>query len=376
MQTPSDNLRSGNEIGKIYNSLIDKKSLCDFFPQSVAMLIQAEEGYFYLTGREGQVWLESSINPPPEDNQKIQQNAQRYLAAGKPVLQGHELYVPLIVRNDAIGIGCFTRKSSDPAFEQNDLTLAFDMASQMAGSLKNILLFEQNLEMEKLAAIGKSMGMVMHEIKNIIQLATFAEEWLTRGLEKSNQKHLERGVGGIRKALREMNGFVYEMLSLTKNYKITPQKTNVQALLKELEEDLRDRAGEYNVRLDFQAEENFPEVDAEERSLYRALLNLVKNAFEACDKEDSVIQIRVSSKDEQTYQIIVQDNGIGMTDEVKARLFSAFFTTKGEKGTGLGIMIVDRTLKAHYGKMNVESTPGQGTRFIITLPKTIQNDAD
>ena len=371
MASEPNNLRAVNEIGKIYSSLTDKKSLCDFFPQSVLMNIDADAGYLFLAGQGDDVWLESQTDDAQVMPPAMQKEAAVILKTGKAVRAGRSLGVPLIVRNHAIGVACFTRAASSPPFEQKDLEIAFDLASQMAGALKNTLLFEQNLEMEKLAAIGKSMGMVMHEIKNIVQLATFAEEWLVRGIQKNNKPFQERGLEGFRKALKEMNGFVQEILSLTKNYKIQPQPVDLRALTLELETDLKEKAQAHEVALSFEVDPALGFVDMEERSIYRALLNLIKNAMEACNKEKSWIHVTAKSVDAQSYQIRIQDNGQGMSDEVRARLFQAFFSTKGEKGTGLGLMVVQKTIKAHAGKLEVESQEGVGTTFIITLPKMI-----
>lgn len=368
--SPTDrDFKSISEIGKLYSSLIEKKSLCEFFPQSVALSIDADQGCLFVSGREEKIWLEASLSPLGKDQPAVTARAEQALRDGKPFKKDREIFVPLIVRNEAIGVAYFSRESGKPSFTPKDLEIAFDLSSQMAAALKNVLLFEQNLEMEKLAAVGKSMSMVMHEIKNIIQLATFAEEWLMRALKDPKPQYLERGVAGIKKALKEMNGFVYEMLSLTKDYKIHPQKVNLKSLVNELHEDLKPRAG--SILLDFSVEEAIGEVDGEERSLYRALLNLIKNAIEACDKEQSVIALKVKNKDKDTYVITVSDNGQGMTDEVKAKLFQAFFSTKGERGTGLGVMIVNKTIKAHGGKIEIESVSGKGTTFILTLPKVI-----
>ncbi len=233
------------------------------------------------------------------------------------------------------------------------------------------MLYEENLKMERLAAIGRTTSMVMHEIKNIIQIAKFAEEYLKLGIAEKSEKHLKHGLEMVTKSLHEMDGFTYEMLSLTKDYQIVPMPMDLKAMLAELQADLKDRAEPYNIQLDFQAEGELGEIEGESRSLYRALLNFVKNAMDACDKKSSWIKIRACSKSPDQYEITVEDNGKGMSAEVKAKIFQAFFSTKGERGTGLGLLIIDRTVKAHQGKIQVESEEGKGTRFILTLPKKL-----
>lgn len=369
MVSEDKDLIAANEIGKIYHSFLDKKILCDFFVENTLLFINADRGFLYLTGAEDKLWLDacSDQEPAPSD---LQAQAEAAFKKGQNVNAGGSLFIPLIVRNNAIGIACFT-KNSPGTFNPREATLAESLATQLGGALKNILLHEQNIKMERLAAIGRTTSMVIHEMKNIMQIGMFSQEWIQEGLKNNNQKFLERGAKGITKALREMNGFIYEMLSLTKDYHIQPQPLNLQALLEELAEDLKPKAEQNNVKLDFSLETEGLEAEGEDRSIYRALLNIVKNAVEASDKPDAYIRIKIRETDAGHYQIKIEDNGMGMTDEVKANIFQAFFSTKGEKGTGLGLMIIDRTVKAHQGKIEVDSTFGKGTAFTLTFPKKI-----
>ncbi len=372
MPLQNNEYQSAHEIGKIYNSLIDKKILCDFFLESVFSFINPSQGLLFLSGLNDQIWLESSIGSSDANPKEIEARAQAVLKEGKPLLTERALFLPLLVRNSVIGAACFLRDSGD--FNQKEFDLAFDLASQLAGALKNIFLFEESLKMERLAAVGQTISMVMHELKNIIQIAKLADELTRKGIRDQNQKFLTHGLEGTAKALRDMDGFIWDMLSLTRGFRIEPKKMRVQALLDELYKDLFEKAEQLHTHLDFQVEDSFPEVELDARSFYRVLLNLVQNAIEACDKEESYIRIRVRSVDNDSYQITIEDNGKGMTAEVKAKLFQAFFSTKGHKGNGLGLAIVERTIKEHRGEIHLESEAGKGSVFTIKLPKSIPSD--
>ncbi len=358
-------------LGKIYHSITDKKSLGSFFLESALSIIDAESGFLYLAGREAKLWVEAQAGGASEPPALVAAEVDKVFQHGKPHRVTRFLFIPLIIRNSAMGIAVFIRSEIASAFQERELKLASDLTHQAGSALKNILLFEQTVEMERLAAIGQSMGMVLHEIKNIVQVATFADEWLRRGLETQDMKYLERGAQGMSKALREMNGFIYEILSLTKNYKISPQPVRLSALLEELRMDFDDKTANLRVKLEIETAPSLGEVECEKRSIYRAVLNLVKNAIEACDKEISWVKVCAAPLDADDYTITVSDNGQGMTEEVKAKIRQAFFSTKGERGTGLGVMIVERTLQVHHGKMTIESKLGEGTTFTLTLPKKI-----
>ena len=361
------------ELGKLYQSFVDRKLLCDFFVENVAALIGAPRGYLFLSGAQNKLWVESFCGPDAEAEPKLQEEVRDAYDKGQPLQKEKTLFLPLLVKNNLIGVACFLRGAGEKPFTADEFSMASNLTFQLAAALKTLLLFEQNLKMERLAAIGQTVGIVLHEVKNIIQLATFSNEFLKMGAEKKDERYLQRGMKGMNKAIREMDGFVYEMLSLTKDYKIHPENFRLQAIFQELEDDLREKAEQYRVRLECKIDPDFPEVEGEPRSFYRALLNLVKNALEASDLKKAGPFIRVSALPDgpDRYRILIEDNGQGMNDEVKAKLFQTFFSTKGEKGTGLGLMIIDRTVKAHHGELKFESELGQGTVFTLTFPRKI-----
>ena len=399
MSAPEKPYQAAHEIGRVYDAITDSKVLTEFFLTTLFRFVPARQGYLFLAAKNKTLLLEVSIPLAREVPQDLVAEAQKMFEGGKPCMSKGRMFLPLIARNSVMGIACLERAIDAPVFTPEELEIGFDLTSEFSGALKNILLFEENIKMERLAAVGQAMGMVVHEIKNIMQLARFSDEMTRMGLKEKNEKFLTTGLLKMAKTLKEMDGFVWEMLSLTKDYALEPEKVDLAAILAELQSDLAERAEGYHIRLDFKAvstpinrneveigavpatvneknvkagaDPNFPTVEGDGRSLYRALLNLVKNAFEAFkDNKNACIKIRARIKDDERYELIVEDNASGMSEEVKAKLFAAFFSTKGKRGTGLGLMVVARTAKMHQGTVRVESQLGVGTKFILTLPRS------
>jgi signal transduction histidine kinase len=371
MSVPKKSHQATHELGRVYDSITDSKVLTEFFLTTVSRFIPMQQSYLFLSTRNKTLLLEASVPPAKEAPVDLVTETQKMFEDGKPRVQKNRMYLPLIARNNVMGIACLERPAEGPVFTSQEMEIGFDLASEFSGALKNILLFEENIKMERLAAVGQAMGMVVHEIKNIMQLARFSDEMTRMGIKEKNEKFLTTGLFKMSKTLKEMDGFIWEMLSLTKDYQLEPEKVDLGAILAELQSDLAERAGGYHIRLDFKTDPDFPGVEGDGRSLYRALLNLVKNAFEAFqDKKDACIKIRARVKDDDHYELIVEDNACGMPEEVKAKLFEAFFSTKGKHGTGLGLMVVARTAKMHQGTVRVESQLGVGTKFILTLRRS------
>jgi signal transduction histidine kinase len=115
------------------------------------------------------------------------------------------------------------------------------------------------------------------------------------------------------------------------------------------------------------------EVVMDGRSLHRALMNLVSNAIDACRddpnrEKDHLVSLTTALEAGGLIRFEVQDNGSGMSDEVKGRIFSSFFSTKGPKGTGLGLLVTRKLIEENNGDIRVASQEGEGTTFEIRLP--------
>jgi signal transduction histidine kinase len=123
------------------------------------------------------------------------------------------------------------------------------------------------------------------------------------------------------------------------------------------------------VLLHFEPRPEDPRAAVDKVAMQRTLYNLVTNAIEACAGTDRQGEVTLSVEPgDETFRLIVADNGSGMPPEVREKLFQAFFSTKGSKGTGLGLPVVAKTASEHGGNVDVESEVGVGTRFILTLP--------
>ena len=118
------------------------------------------------------------------------------------------------------------------------------------------------------------------------------------------------------------------------------------------------------------------EIDA--GRLHSALLNILENAIDACTKDTSKQKHKIIlgiKKDKKNIIFHVHDNGIGMDKKTREKLFTLFFSSKGSKGTGLGLFIADKIIRQHGGSIHVESTPGRGAHLVVRIPKILPESA-
>jgi signal transduction histidine kinase len=120
-------------------------------------------------------------------------------------------------------------------------------------------------------------------------------------------------------------------------------------------------------RFHFDLEAQLPWLQADPQGIHRCLLNLLTNAIDAIDEERGEIRLTTRTAGESIL-ISVEDNGVGIPPEARQEIFKVFYSTKGNRGTGLGLAVTKKIVEEHGGGITVDSAPGQGSRFTIRLP--------
>ena len=224
---------------------------------------------------------------------------------------------------------------------------------------------------EKLAATGRLAASIAHEINNPLEAVQNSLYLLSRSVpegapERSFLDIATRETQRMSRILRQMLGFYRPTTAMA--------PTDVNALVVEAETLVSKRLRENGVRIEKELLPALPLIRASADQLKQVLLNLFLNATEAMPSGGRLIiatqtgggELDAHSPD--VVRIDVRDTGTGISEEAIARIFEPFFSTKMEKGTGLGLWVSHGIVQAHGGTLKVRSRPGQGTTFTITLP--------
>ena len=227
------------------------------------------------------------------------------------------------------------------------------------------------LQSEKLAAMGKLTSQIAHELNNPIYGIMNTLELLRTEVppESKRRRILELSLSETQR-LAEM---LRNMLSFSKpeEEKRRPVKINelVEGILLVMEKQMR----ESNIKVETYFDETLPEVMASTNQMRQVMLNLLKNAKEAMPKGGS-LTVRTSREDHKVV-VAIQDTGVGIPEELRDKIFEAFFTTKQKvKGVGLGLSVCYGIIKDHGGEIRVESEVEKGTTFTILLPFSPHED--
>lgn len=240
--------------------------------------------------------------------------------------------------------------------------------------LREIKRLEKELvSAERLAAIGQTVAGMAHCIKNILHGLKGGSYLVNIGINKDQTEKLKTGWQMVQRNIGRTSDLVQDLLSYSKEREPEFKPCFPNEIADDVCELMKEVADENNVVLQKKFSQSIGEVDMDPRTIHRCLLNLVSNAIDACRYDDSVtkthsVTVSTTLESDNIIRFDVGDNGSGMTDEVKEKIFASFFSTKGSQGTGLGLLVSSKLIEEHGGTIDVTSQLGEGTTFTVRLP--------
>jgi PAS domain S-box-containing protein len=223
-----------------------------------------------------------------------------------------------------------------------------------------------------LASLGLMIGSISHSIKGVLTGLDAGLYLLNKGLFKRDDAQVQSGLEIVRNIAERIRRMVMDILFCAKERELQRERLEVRAFADDVVRSVQPLFDSKNVELlcEFENDLGFFEVDP--AMLRSAFINVLENAADACAAEGSAKSYRTVFSIEANSDVVgflVEDNGIGMTPEQLKNLFTVFFSTKGSKGTGLGLFITDRIIRQHGGTIAVDSAVGRGARFGIMVPR-------
>ncbi|MCA9178920.1 MAG: FHA domain-containing protein [Planctomycetales bacterium] len=256
-----------------------------------------------------------------------------------------------------------TRKFSD-----EHLKLMVAIGHQAALAVEDTSYYSAMVQSERLAAMGQTIATLSHHIKNILQGIRGGSYLIEEGLKSEATELIRKGWGIVDKNQEKISNLVMDMLSFSKEREPQLSPDNMNRVVADVVELMQSRARELGVQLEWIPCHDLGEWLFDADAMHRAVLNVVTNALDACqDTPDGKVQVRVEQLPREL-RIVVEDNGSGIAAEDLNKIFSVFESRKGSRGTGLGLPVSQKILREHQGDIHVESEPGVGTRFVLSLP--------
>lgn len=275
------------------------------------------------------------------------------------------LYIDTAISTKAVLDGSRSRR-----FHQDHLELMVAIGHQAALAVENSAYYSAMLQSEKLAAIGHTVATLSHHIKNILQGMKGGGFLIEEGLKQGDADAAVRGWKMVERNQQKISDLVLDMLTFSKERQPDFGWHDFNETVAEAVDLMRHRAGELAVVLEWSPSGQVSKLSFDADGMQRAVLNLVTNAIDASSGVQGG-RVEVSTAwdaVQQVAEVRVQDNGEGIPSDRLTTIFKPFESTKGNRGTGLGLPAARKIVREHGGDIVVESEAGKGSVFRLTLP--------
>ena len=240
--------------------------------------------------------------------------------------------------------------------------------------LREIKRLEKELvKSERLAAVGQTVAGLAHGIKNILHGLKGGSYLVDIGIQRDDTEKLKKGWETIKRNIGRTSNLVMDLLSYSKEREPEYETCLPNEIVNDVYALVKAKASEHRVKIAVEPDDAIGEVIMDGSIIHEVLLNLASNAVDACLFDEDIsknwkVKLKTEMEPQHVIKFEVSDNGAGMDQAVLQKLFTSFFSTKGHRGTGLGLMVTRKLIEEHQGKIAVTSQPGRGTAFTVRLP--------
>jgi len=271
-----------------------------------------------------------------------------------------------------------SKSASQGRFSQDQLMLMVAIGHQAGLAIENTQFYNDKIQAERLAAVGQTIATLSHHIKNILQGMNGGSSLIELGLKEKDDAILRRGWGIVDKNQTRIYNLVMDMLSFSKDREPSLERSDLNETIGDVAELMQSRAKELGVSLTWTPAKGMPEVMIDPEGIHRAVLNIVTNAIDASEGQpDALVSIATLwDAETSTARIRIQDNGVGIEESKIPAIFQIFASSKGSRGTGLGLPVSQKVIREHGGKIVVDSQVGVGSTFMIELPMSTQGPGE
>ncbi|NQU16980.1 MAG: GAF domain-containing protein [Candidatus Saganbacteria bacterium] len=324
--------------------IIDKNNLLIDYLMRVKRPIVLEEVIFELESKDS---LDKTLNFVKDELKRID-------AA---------VCVPLFAEDRLIGIFTLAEKENQEMYSDEDIEFLSTISNQFAVAIERAHLHQELLQADKMSSLGTVAAGMAHEIKNPLASIMGMTEMVTKALETGDSETIEDFKKVVPKELNRINDLVQNLLTYAKPPKLNKNSVNINEILSDVLKLFELELMQKNIKLkkDFG---NVSKKELDPEQIKQVFTNLILNAEQSMPNGG---ELKISSElVNNQIMIKISDTGIGIENDKLKNIFDPFFTTK-EKGAGLGLAITYRIVKEHDGEIEVDSNPGQGTTFTLSL---------
>ncbi len=282
--------------------------------------------------------------------------------------------VPITAGKRTFGVIHIDSSMVNFTFADTQLRLMNAIGQHTGLALLSAELVDAKVQTERLAVMGQTVASLSHSIKNILQGLRSGADAVEWALNRGDLDLAKEGWPILARNLDRILALTLNMLAYAKKRDLEIELSPLHPLIEEVAELMGPQCDRKRAGLLLDLAEDMPPIPIDTNALHQALMNLVANAVEAVPAKRGVITIRTRfDAESHEAEITISDNGPGILPELQDRVFEPFTSTKGQRGTGLGLAVTRKIVGEHGGRIALQSQPGEGTTFTITLPSHLES---
>jgi len=279
--------------------------------------------------------------------------------------------------DEIIGVIYIDSSVKNYTYSPDQLRLLTAIGLQAGLAVQNAKLYQQGLQAERLAAIGETTAALSHSIKNILQALRGGADVVEMGLKNNNVPQLTKGWRVVDRNMEKIYNLTMNLLAYSKDREPKLEFANPKKLIEECVELIATAANQKGVMVVADVDRDHPAIPLDPDGMHQVVMNLLSNALDAVTPQEGLIRV-VCQYDPDARQSMIEviDNGSGIPDTMMKHMFQLFHSTKGNRGTGIGLAVARKIVEEHEGSISVQSRAGEGTIFTIRLPVEHETLAD
>ncbi len=262
------------------------------------------------------------------------------------------------------------------------LKIALRRAQDKAITRRQLREYTENLEklvrektelQNHLSSLGLMISSISHGMKGLLTGLDGGMYKLNSGIAKKDHGRIEEGLNAVKTNMERIRKMILDIIYYAKERDLLWDQVDILKFADDVSTVFESKMASQNIEFVKAFDSELGKGEFDDEHMHSALINLLENAVDACTKDKSKESHRIvfGVKSQGNHLVFeVSDDGIGMDAETLEKIFTPFFSSKGNKGTGLGLFIANKIIAQHGGKIVVKSTPARGSHFTVRIPKT------
>lgn len=278
------------------------------------------------------------------------------------------LCVPILSGDVIHGILHLDCSMTRHTYTQEQLRLVVAIGRLAGMAIDNFRLQESRMKTERLAAAGEAVAFLSHHIRNILQGMQGGAEVVELGMKKANVDAMRSGWALVRRNLDRIYLLAMNMLTFSKERRPRIEITSLNQLVQDVLALVQTRADEKHVMLLAELGE-LPAIPLDPEGVHQVAHNIIINALDAVEAGGGRVNVKTRFDSDTAMAVLsISDNGPGIPPDEQPKVFDTFYSSKGHGGTGLGLAAAKKIVDELRGRIELESTVGEGTTFHVFLP--------